>query len=75
MTENIVSRFMPLVLQANSMQFSWRHIISSLEANVGIVTHMCFALLVWMYVRRPQLKHSIVVTIIVQRFTFPLVSR
>lgn len=74
-TESCTRRFFPMVFSAQSIQFTWDHSIAALEANVGIATHMCFAVLVWMYMRKPHMRHTIAVTIIVQRFAFPIVSR
>uniref|UniRef100_A0A6U4WDD8 BOS complex subunit TMEM147 n=1 Tax=Hemiselmis andersenii TaxID=464988 RepID=A0A6U4WDD8_HEMAN len=73
-TESFLHRMVPLWLEAGSAQFSWHHTIISIEANIGIVTHACFALLVWMYLRRPQLRSQIAVVVLSQRFIVPLVT-
>mmetsp|Transcript_49552 Transcript_49552/g.123776 ORF Transcript_49552/g.123776 Transcript_49552/m.123776 type:complete len:220 (+) Transcript_49552:131-790(+) len=72
-TESVLHRMVPLWLEARSMQFSWHHTVISIEANIGIITHVCFALLVWMY-KRPQLRTQIAVVVVSQRFAVPLVT-
>jgi hypothetical protein len=74
-TESLFHRLMPLWFEARSMQFSWNHTFTSIEANFGLVTHVCFALLVWMWLRRPQLRQNIAIAITVQRFVFPVIAR
>jgi hypothetical protein len=60
-TESVTQRLVPLWVEARSMQFSWKHTITSLEANISIATHVVLALLVWLWTRRPALRPTIVV--------------
>ncbi len=74
-TESLLRRLIPLCIEARSMQFSWRHTLTALEANVSIVTHISFAVLVWLWIRRPQLRRDITIILVGQRFVFPIVTR
>jgi hypothetical protein len=74
-TESLLRRLIPLCIEARSMQFSWRHTLTALEANVSIVTHISVAVLVWLWIRRPQLRKDITVILVGQRFVFPIVCR
>jgi len=73
-TESLLQRLVPLWVGARSLQFSWTHTLTSVEANISIATHISFALLVWLWSRKPALRSTIGGLVLVQRFAFPLVT-
>ncbi|EKX40174.1 hypothetical protein GUITHDRAFT_42004, partial [Guillardia theta CCMP2712] len=53
-TESLFRRLVPLWVEARSLQFSWNHLLTSIEANISIAIHIAFALLVWLWIRKPN---------------------
>jgi hypothetical protein len=74
-TESLLRRLIPLCIEARSMQFSWRHTLTAVEANISIVTHISFAVLIWAWNRKPALWREIATLLVGQKFVFPIVTR
>ena len=74
-TESLFRRLVPLWVEARSLQFSWNHLLTSIEANISIAVHIAFALLVWLWIRKPNSRTTVSGVIVGQKFLFPLVTR
>lgn len=74
-TESLLRRLIPLCIEARSMQFSWRHTLTAVEANISIVTHISFAVLIWAWNRKPGMWRKIATLLVGQKFLFPVVTR
>jgi len=72
--ESVFRRLVPLVNEARSMQFSWKHTLTAVEANISLSTHIAFAVLVWLWIRREKMRRNITIIITLQRFAFPVVT-
>ena len=49
--ESILTRLIDFYVNAKSMQFDWRHIISAMDANVTLIQTICTCTLIWNYSR------------------------
>ncbi|XP_074652696.1 BOS complex subunit TMEM147-like [Tubulanus polymorphus] len=49
--ELIMTKFLPLWIGARGVEFDWKYIQLSLEANICLVQHISTAVLVWLYSR------------------------
>jgi len=65
----------PLWVEARSLQFSWNHLLTSIEANISIAVHIAFALLVWLWIRKPNSRSTVSGVLVGQKFLFPVVTR
>jgi hypothetical protein len=74
-TESILHRAAPLAVEARGLQFSWKHLLTALEGNISLGTYMGLAVLMWLWVRRPAHRNSIVLLVCAQRFFVPIVAR
>jgi len=72
--ESVLHRLVPLIVEAQGLQFSWRHALSSVEANISLRNYMALSVLIWLWVRKPQQRSGIVAIIALQRFVVPLIT-
>ncbi|XP_053202217.1 transmembrane protein 147-like [Panonychus citri] len=49
--ESLLTRVIDLYVNARSMQFDWRHIISAMEANITLIQSICACTLIWNWSR------------------------
>eukprot|EP00960_Hanusia_phi_P060105 764408-Hanusia_phi.AAC.4 len=73
-TESLFRRLVPLWVEARSLQFSWNHLLTSIEANISIAVHIAFALLVWLWIRKPNSRSTVSGVLVGQKFLFPVVT-
>lgn len=72
--ESMLHRLAPLVVEARGLQFTWRHALSSVEANISLGTYMSLAVLMWLWVRKPAHRSTILVASGLQRFVVPIAT-
>lgn len=72
--ESVLHRLVPLAVEARGLQFTWKHTLTSVEANISLGTYMALAVLMWLWVRKPAQRTSIIIVITLQRFVVPLVT-
>eukprot|EP00961_Rhodomonas_salina_P123247 1660222-Rhodomonas_salina.2 len=75
--ESVFRRLVPLAVEANSQQFSWKHTLTAVEANISVGTHMALAMLIFVGIRtrKSAMRNTAITAIVVQRFGFPVIVR
>ena len=76
-SESILHRLLPLYYDptpSHGRQFTWKHLIASVEANINMGGFMALALLVWLWVRKPSHRPSIAIAVLVERFLLPVLT-
>jgi len=75
--ELLLTRVLPLWVGARGVEFSWRYLIMSLDANVSLIHHLSVAALVWLW-SRSDLSRSflplVAALLVVSVFQPPLLS-
>lgn len=73
--ESVFRRLVPLAVEANSQQFSWKHTLTAVEANISVGTHMALAMLIFVGIRtrKSAMRNTAITAIVVQRFGFPVI--
>ena len=64
----------PLAVQARGLQFSWKHTLTSVEANISLCSYMALAVLMRLWVREPSKRTSIAVLVGMQRLVAPVIA-
>mmetsp|Transcript_22052 Transcript_22052/g.44386 ORF Transcript_22052/g.44386 Transcript_22052/m.44386 type:complete len:227 (-) Transcript_22052:89-769(-) len=74
--ESVFRRLVPLVVEARSMQFSWKHTLTAVEANISVGTHMALAMLIFVGIRtrKSSMRNTAIAAIVFQRFGFPVIT-
>merc|ERR1712216_806555 len=67
-------RMAPLAVQARGLQFSWKHTLTSVEANISLCSYMALAVLMRLWVREPSKRTSIAVLVGMQRLVAPVIA-
>jgi len=72
--ESVLNRLVPLAVQARGLQFSWKHTLTSVEANISLCSYMALAVLMRLWVREPSKRTSIAVLVGMQRLVAPVIA-
>ena len=72
--ESVLNRLVPLAVQARGLQFSWKHTLTSVEANISLCSYMALAVLMRLWVREPSKRTSIAVLVCTQRLVAPVIA-
>jgi len=73
--ELVVTCALPLWVGARGLEFDWKYIMMSLEANVNLVQHLCTTVLVWLWWRTTlaTIHRSVVAALLVVTVYRPVV--
>ncbi|RWS10836.1 membrane protein-like protein [Dinothrombium tinctorium] len=52
--ESLLTRFVDYYVNARSMQFDWKHMLTAIDANLALIQNICICCLLWLWSRGGQ---------------------